>query len=200
VLSQFDPRGGVSDPVLRMLNGLGFGTFYGSGDRLGIKGVTAAGQGQGLDAHDFSGDFIQGYNSSTPYWTYDAYQDPFTTAAEPPPTTPGGGSDGGASGGISAEQLVQILSAQQPAAASGMDPAMSAALMAALNQMAAPPAQPDNPTVVPSLAASEGGSPVGRALQLMAMHMNHGGGSGPQGPSDPLTAWLMSILGQGGTA
>lgn len=94
--AQFDPHGGVNDAVLGALNKLGFGTYYGSGDQLGIRGVTAAGRAAGLDSHDFSGDFIQGFHSNNPLWGYDAWQDPYTTAAGSPSVDPFAGLFSGA--------------------------------------------------------------------------------------------------------
>lgn len=88
-LSQFNPAEGVTSQVLTALNGLGYGTFSGSGQALGLSGLTDAGRQAGLSGNFDPTDYIQGFNSGTPLWKYvdpvaeaaSAAADPFTTSA-----------------------------------------------------------------------------------------------------------------------
>jgi hypothetical protein len=90
-LAQFDPRQGVTPEVLAGLNGLGYGTFSGQGDKLNLTGLTDKGRQNKLSG-DYSGaDFIQGFKSGNGKW---GYADPFAEAqqaqSQPRPQAGGG--------------------------------------------------------------------------------------------------------------
>lgn len=92
-LSGFDPRQGVTADVLNALNGLGLGTFTGSGDKLSLSGLTDKGKGAGLVGDYQNADFIGGFKGGNGKWTY---ADPAYEAANP---TPDGGGGMAAAGG-----------------------------------------------------------------------------------------------------
>jgi len=88
IAQRYNPQQGISDAMLKELNGLGYGTFGGQGQHMTISGITDAGVGAGLDPHDFNGDFIQNYGGGqnpNAQWAWDWF-DPGASAA---PSAPG---------------------------------------------------------------------------------------------------------------
>lgn len=77
-LAGFDPTQGITPDVVNALNGLGLGTFSGSGDKLNLSGLTDAGRQAGLTGNYTGADFIQGFKSGNGKW---GYSDPFAEAA-----------------------------------------------------------------------------------------------------------------------
>ena len=69
-LAGFDPTQGISPDVLSALNGLGYGTFSGSGDKLSLSGLTDAGRKAGLTGDYTGADFIQGFKGGKGQWSY----------------------------------------------------------------------------------------------------------------------------------
>jgi hypothetical protein len=190
-LSQFDPHGGFSPEVLAALNALGYGMFSGSGDALSLNGITTAGQAAGLDPHNFTGDFIQGFHSDHPVWTYDAYADP-ATAAAPPPAGGTPGAPGATSGADSFSALMAMLAGltRQPAAATPPPAAP-----------APPPATsgPPPPTNAPSFSGgytTPGYGSVGNATQSMALRLSQIL-SDPRYANDPFVQQILRMVGGG---
>jgi hypothetical protein len=186
-LSLFDPHAGVNDAVLKALNALGYGSFYGSGDQLGIHGVTDAGRSAGLDPHDFSGDFIAGFHSDHPLWGYDAYADPETATATAP--------------GADMSWLTQLLgqqtaAPQMPAPAPAQDLSWLGPLLAQFTQASSQPTQQPNFTGGYVSMPTPGNGAVGSATQNMALQLSHLL-QNPQYANDPLIRQLLSTIGGG---
>lgn len=193
IFSQYDPRQGVTDPILQALNGLGFADFYGSGQNLGLRRVTSAGQAAGLDPHDFMGDFVQGFHSNTPLWQYDAWQpDAPLSQLGAAVGTPQGASQGQ---GFGFESLMPLLTSivnatgNQQAPSAGMDPAQLSQLLAGLQPPTPIPA-PTLQTQAPPMLPSAGGGTSPAIAPMLA------GGGAPTAVEDPFTAWLRSMLGR----
>lgn len=70
VLSQFDPRQGITPDVLAALNGLGYGNFSGTGQNLSLSGLTDKGRQANLQGDYNKADFIGGYSGGNGKWTY----------------------------------------------------------------------------------------------------------------------------------
>lgn len=85
VLSQFDPRQGLTPDVISALNGLGYGTFSGQGDKLSLAGLTDKGRQANLQGDYKDADFNVGFKSGNGKW---GYADP---AAEAQQGAAGGG-------------------------------------------------------------------------------------------------------------
>lgn len=92
-LSQFDSTKGLTPEVIAALNGLGFGTFSGQGDKLSLAGLTDAGKAAGLVGDYRDADFNVGFKTGNGKW---GYQDPAYEALNPPS---GGGAPAGGFGG-----------------------------------------------------------------------------------------------------
>lgn len=199
-LSQFDPHGGVSDPVLQALNALGFGTFYGEGQNLGLKGVTSKGHDAGLDTHDYYGDFIRSFHGDNPLWGYAAYADPFSAAASAPaPTDPYAGFDGGfaETPDPTFQFSFPVTMPQQDSGGSAMNQQMLDTLAqitanAQSTQQAAMPVSTGPRAEAPPLMLSPDGNALRRAMQVLAMTPSRG--DRPTS-DDPFMRWLMTILG-----
>jgi hypothetical protein len=86
--AQFDPRQGITPDVLKALNGLGYGTFSGSGDKLSLSGLTDTGRQNGLVGDYKDADFIGGFKSGNGKW---GYADPAYEAMHPDAAQGGGG-------------------------------------------------------------------------------------------------------------
>jgi hypothetical protein len=78
-LAQFDPRQGITPEVIAALNGLGYGTFSGQGDKLSLSGLTDLGRQNKLSGDYTGADFIQGFKSGNGKW---GYADPVAEAAQ----------------------------------------------------------------------------------------------------------------------
>jgi hypothetical protein len=156
-LGAYNPLQGVTPDVLAALNKLGYGTFSGSGQNLGLSGLTDVGRSAGLGSDWNPQDFINSYkaqNDST-VWGYNPFieqgqqteqgvpdlsamlaslfQGGPQTAATPPSVT--------MNTGIDPETLMSLLSMFQPQA---QYPAQQQAPIAAGNmpQTAAPAPAP----------------------------------------------------------
>jgi hypothetical protein len=195
IFSQYDPHGGITDPMLQALNALGYANFYGSKDRLGFRNVTAAGQAAGLDPHDFEGDFIQGFNSPNPLWNYDWWEQPSQLGALGAAVgTPQGFSFPPQQSGLEAllPLLTTIVNKPTPAAAPGMDPATLSAILGSLQPPQAPVSASPLQVQAPPMMPSAGGGGSASITPMLAA------GGGTTSIEDPFTAWLRSMLGQQG--
>jgi hypothetical protein len=201
IFSQYDPRGGVTDPMLQALNALGYASFYGSRDRLGFRNVTSAGRAAGLDPHDFEGDFIKNYTGVDPndhsgaLWQYDWWEQPSQLGALGAAVgTPQGFSFPPQQSGLEAllPLLTTIVNKPTPAAAPGLDPATLSAILASVQPPQAPVSASPVQTQSPPMMPSAGGGGSASITPMLAA----GGGTTPI--EDPFTAWLRSMLGQQG--
>jgi hypothetical protein len=96
-LAGFDARQGITPEVLAAINGLGFGSFSGSGDKLALSGLTDKGREHGLVGDYQGADFIEGLKSGNGKW---GYQDPAEEARLAQGQQRGGGGGGQAMGGL----------------------------------------------------------------------------------------------------
>jgi hypothetical protein len=103
----FDPRQGITPEVLAALNGLGFGSFSGAGDKLSLAGLTDKGRQHGLVGDYEKGDFIEGLKSGNGKWSY---ADPADEARLAQQGGQGGGQGGGMGLGIAQGGLHSLLS------------------------------------------------------------------------------------------
>lgn len=195
IARNYNPQQGIQAAMLDELNKLGFANFYGSGQHLGYKGVTAAGRAAGLDPYDFEGDFIQSWsNGQNPNatWQYDAYN-PNPMPDVPPPQAQQAGFPG-------LEQWFQQMAMPQPPPQapsisitnSGIDPQTLAALMATYQggqpqQVSAPPyyAPSAVQTQAPPMMAP-GPASGSRPVQTQGVTQAAPG-------EDPFMAWLRQV-------
>jgi hypothetical protein len=129
-------------------------------------------------------------------------EDPFTTAAAPPQGASASGIAPSGGGGVP-DWLAPFITPPAPAANNGSE---SAAMLAALNAIAqqasaqqtdAAPQMAPTMTAPPLMFGGDGDSAaLGKALQLMAMHLPGAQRAGAVN-ADPTLQWLMSILGMG---
>jgi hypothetical protein len=185
VFQGFDPTQGINGDVLAKLNALGYGNFYGQGERLGLRGVTDVGRGAGLDPYDFEGDFIKDYGpGGANQWQYDYWKDP---NAQQDPT-----------GATPPFDISKLFPPQQPQTPStininnpGLEPGVIEGLMELLSRggqqpMYQAPASPMPQTQAPPMAQG-GGAPAGGGGPLQTQGVS-------QAPltMDPFMLWLQS--------
>lgn len=128
VLSQFDPSVGFTPDVINALNGLGYGNFSGSGDKLNLQGLTDAGRQAGLTGDYQGADFNQGFKTGHGKWSY---SDPVAEAAQARSKPAAGG---GALGGTNLPSMLQgdPIAGIQQALSSYQQPGLLQQLIAAL--------------------------------------------------------------------
>lgn len=193
IARKYNPQQGVQSGMLDELNKLGYGSFYGSGQHLGYRGITDAGRAAGLDPYDFEGDFIQGYQGGqnpNAMWQYDAW-------APPNPSQQ-------VYGDAQMPDFSALLT-QQPQAPvfqftnTGIDPAVLQSLLAmvqpqAPQQVMAPGYQPSAPQTqaapMPQVSGAQSG---GSSVQTQTAP------AGAQG-IDPFMAWLRQQVFGGANA
>lgn len=188
LIGGFDPRQGFTPEAIAALNGLGFGTFSGSGQKLSLRGLTDAGRAAGLLGDYTDADFIKGFDTGNGIWHY---SDPYAESLSAPTYQPGTASMfPGFGEGFSGQQA-----AQQPSfnfTYSGIDPSALTALASMIQQpqtqyVQVPSYQPSAPqTVAPPMAMD--GPSAGSAVQTQAAGTQAAG-------IDPLMAWLRAMLG-----
>lgn len=219
-VAPFDPRQGFTADVLKALNGLGYADFGSpGGDQLSIHGVTEKGRAAGMDPRDFTGDYIYAFDAQNDAtkWGFDWLDDAYNTATKPPAATPKdpyGSLPSWLTDGLTADDLIRLsyntyLGRDPESAAMGHsnfemnDPRLlltlnSIAKSAEAQQYAASHpgyAPPQMPT-----ASAYGGSPaVAQALQRLALGLPQlmKNQQIPGAVPDPLTAWLLQLLGVG---
>ena len=203
VLRRFDPRLGVTNDVVKGLNDLGLANFYGGGQTLGFRGVTAKGLAAGLDPHDFEGDFIRNFTGADPndhsgaMWQYDWYEPPTTTGnsglsaltsffTQPAQTTTTAGGGGGESSWLST--LISSLTN------SPSTPSNTTTYTAPPSYAPAPDAPPVNYYSEPGPQMLDLSNPqIGQALRVLAMRQPELYQRGEV--TDPLMAQLLQLIG-----
>jgi hypothetical protein len=224
LLTRFNPALGMNQPgLIEALNALGFGTFSNPNGDAAYFTPNDNGIRQGIDPHPFMGDWITDFGGRND-WGYDYYHppaDPFAASmaapAPAPSADPFGALPSWLTDGLNPADLVRLAYnsylGREPAPQDVQgytgggsfqmnDPRLLNSLDAiaqsaeALQYAKSHPDQsmpaPPTPTMFQNSAA------VGQALQRLALslpQLQAGRTSGPQTPSDPLTAWLLALLG-----
>lgn len=104
-LSGFDSTKGLTPEAIAALNGLGFGSYTGQGDKLSLSGLTDKGRQAGLVGDFKDADFNVGFKSGNGKWGYADPAEEARVAAEG-----GGASPAGGGGGMSLTSLDPLLS------------------------------------------------------------------------------------------
>lgn len=219
-LSHFNPQQGITPDVLAALNSLGIGTFSGRGDNLVVGGNVSPDFGS-TRRFDVIPNFSSGHATTWGYLQEDkgGSLDPFAASTAPTPASsdPFASIPSWLSDGLNPADLVRLAyntylgrepAPQDIVANTGnytstmLDPNLLSALDAIASSAEATQYAKSHPDqqipAPPQPTAFQNSAAVGQALQRLSLSLPQllqGRQSGPTAPSDPLTAWLLNLLG-----